>query len=1033
ALVGICLPRGLDLVTAVLAVAGAGAGYVPVDRRDPAARVRGKLDDASVAVLLTHRELATELGDTAAPAVLLDHPDEQALLAGLPDTLPPWDASPPDVAYVIYTSGSTGAPKGVIVEHAQLARLFDATRQWFEFGPDDVWTLFHSIAFDFSVWELWGALSHGGRLVVVPDELARDPARFRELLLAEGVTVLNQTPASFRMLMDADSMASTARSAYRLRFVIFGGERLGVTALRPWLDRYGDQRPRLVNMYGITETTVHVSYRPIGCDDLTAGVASPIGEPIPDLAVRLVDQRGRLVPVGVPGELQVAGAGVARGYLNRPELTADRFIDALDAAGPRRWYRTGDRARWLPAGGLEFLGRVDNQVKIRGYRIEPGEIEHVLNGHPQIRESVVVARATGGPDGHRQLVAYLVLEPGVRLTWPAVRSWLAQRVPDHLVPAAAVSLDRLPLTGNGKLDRAALPAPDPGLAGTGELAAPTTEVEQILAEVYADVLGLDRVGTTDNFFALGGDSILTIQVASRARRRGVSITPAQLFTHQTVAGLATVAERHTEDPAADQEADPAAGDFPLAQVDRSQLDRLVARHGPLDDLYPLAPLQRGLLFHTLADPHSGVYFEQFSIPVDGELDLAAFTRAWTVLHERHAVLRAAVAWQGLEVPHLVVRQRVELPLTRHDWRHLPPEQQQTELAELLAADRVQGFDLTEAPLTRLHLVQFGQQRWQVVWSHHHLLLDRWSVALLIQEIFDSYEAIRTGRYRPDPPPRPYRDYLGYLSELDLTRAPAYWRRVLAGVTAPTPLPADRPAARTGRRDADYGRVGRRLPVERSEAVRQFARAHRLTLDTVLHGAWALLLAERSGLDDVVFAVTTSGRPAALAGVEEMVGLFINTLPARVRVSRDQPVASWLSGLQADQVRARELEHTPLDQIRGCSAVPPDQPLFESGRALVNFPWDPSRHRTGSLAVGEIQTFEQASHPLSFVVVPDPALNLQLWYDARRFTPETAENLVRAAEALVEALAADPGRPVGEVLAQTPAPAPVAGAAPPDPD
>jgi len=1024
-LVGIQLPRGVDLVVAVVAVACAGGCYVPVDHRDPPARVRSVLGDASVKVLLTY-EGATPDRPEGGPAVVhLDNRNEQRRLAALPDTLPTLDASAYDPAYVIYTSGSTGAPKGVIVEHAQLARLFDATADWFGFGPDDVWTLFHSIAFDFSVWELWGALGTGGRLVVVPDDLTRDPAGFRDLLLAEGVTVLNQTPSGFRNLQHADLEAGDSASPYRLRLVVFGGERLEVNSLRPWLDRYGDERPRLVNMYGITETTVHVTYRPVTRADL-AGVPSPIGVPIPDLGIRLVDARGWLAPDGVPGEIQVTGAGVARGYLNRPELTADRFVTAPDGV---RWYRTGDLARWLPDGGLEFLGRVDDQVKIRGYRIEPGEVEAVLNEHPQIRESVVVARQTGAGDDHRQLVAYLMVAPGQEVAWSALRGWLAQRLPNHLVPAAAVSLDRLPLTPNGKVDRSALPAPTLDRTHADQTA-PRTESEQVLADVVADVLGLDRVGVNDNFFELGGDSILAIQAASRAHRRGLAVTPAQVFTHQTVAGLARVATPAEDAPQipvgreapAEGWSDPTPSHFPLAHVDQRQIDALVARHGPLADLYPLASLQRGMLFHTLADPGSGVYFEQFSVRLTGTLDVDAFIRAWEALHERHAVLRAGVAWRGFEIPHLVVRARVEVPIHQHDWRHLAQAEQETRLEELLVEDRVQGFDLSEAPLTRLHLIQLAPDRWHLVWSHHHILLDRWSMALVIQEIFDTYQAIVSGRFTPSPSPRPYRDYLAYLANKDLSRAPAYWRRVLAGVTAPTPIGTDQPSGRvrTGRQDADYARAGRRLSRDRSETVREFAQAHRLTLDTVLHGAWALLLSHRSGHDDVVFAVTSSGRPADLTGVEDMVGLFINTLPARVRVRRDRSVVDWLSELLRDQVQTREYEHTPLEQIRGAAAVPPDQPLFETGRALVNFPWDSAGFRSGDLNVEAVRTFEQASHAATFLVVPEDELLLQVWYDARRFTAQTAEELVQAAETLVVALAADPDRSIGDVLALLPA-------------
>ena len=502
---------------------------------------------------------------------------------------------------------------------------------------------------------------------------------------------------------------------------------------------------------------------------------------------------------------------------------------------------------------------------------------------------------------------------------------------------------------------------------------------------------------------------LYLGYSTRHHRRETMVDLAAAFGH-AVGSLVD----HCSAPGA---GGPTPSDFPLAQVDSDQLDRLAAEHGRLADVYPLAPLQRGLLFETLANPGSGVYFEQFSIRLDGPLDLDAFERAWNALLRRHAVLRAGIAWQGLAVPHLVVREQVELPLTHHDWRGLAEAAQAARLEQLLERDRVQGFDLTKAPLTRLHLVHLAPQRWRLIWSHHHILLDGWSVAILIQEVFDSYEAIRVGQFTPAPPPPPYRDYIAYLASLDLSGAWAHWRRVLGGITEPTPLGADRPVMRTGRRDADYARVHRRLSVHRSNAIRDFVRTARLTLDTVLHGAWALLLAQRSGRDDVVFGVTSSGRPPALAGVEEMVGLFISTLPARVRVSRGEQVTSWLSGLLRDQVQTRQFEHTPLDQVRSWTSVPPDRPLFDSGRGLENYPMDGSRFRTGSVAITEIETFEQSNYALSFVVVPDDALFLQLWYDALRFAPQTADQMLATVEALALGLIADPHRTVGEVLAE----------------
>jgi amino acid adenylation domain-containing protein len=405
-LVGLLLDRSLDMVVAVLAVAKAGGAYVPVDASSPAARVAATFSDAGAEVVITRRSLAGLVAPGSADLVLVDDPS----LAQQPTTAPAPAGGPEDAAYVIYTSGSTGTPKGVVVTHRNVTRLFDATRGWFDFGARDVWTLFHSIAFDFSVWELWGAILHGGRLVVVPQDVTRSPEQFHDLLQREGVTVLNQTPSAFRMLTQVDgSSRRTARLA--LRFVIFGGEKLTLESLRGWIERHGDESPRLVNMYGITETTVHVTYRRIQRADLDRGLGSVIGAPIPDLAVYLLDSAGHPVRDGERGEIYVGGAGVARGYLNRPELTASRFLPDPFAGGDGAlMYRSGDEARRLPDGDLEYLGRLDQQVKIRGFRIELGEIESTLRRQPDVRDVAVVPRA--GDEDDAALVAYVVPKSG---------------------------------------------------------------------------------------------------------------------------------------------------------------------------------------------------------------------------------------------------------------------------------------------------------------------------------------------------------------------------------------------------------------------------------------------------------------------------------------------------------------------------------------------------------------------------------------------------------------------------------------------
>ncbi|WP_243407604.1 non-ribosomal peptide synthetase, partial [Frankia canadensis] len=576
-LVAVALPRSVDLVVALLAVQKAGGAYLPVDPAYPAERIGYMLRDAAPVCAVTTIEARASLPARAGvPLVALDDPHVAAALADQPATVPGprGRARPDNLAYVIYTSGSTGRPKGTLVPHRNVTRLFADTRVYFGFGAADVWTLFHSASFDFSVWELWGPLLHGGRLVVVDHEVSRSPEQFLDLLARESVTVLNQTPSAFAALVDADRDAGAARPPLALRLVIFGGEALDTSRLAPWYARHSDDAPRLVNMYGITETTVHVTYLALDASAVGArrGV---IGEPIPGLRARLLDRHLTPVPPGVAGEIYVSGAQLARGYLGRPALSAARFVADPYGEPGDRMYRTGDLARLRPDGTLEYLGRADDQVKIRGFRIEPGEIEAVLAADPAVRRAVVIARTDATPgdatpgdatpgdgEGRHRLVAYVVPSGSAPVDGPALRARAAAALPDFMLPAAVVVLDALPLTGNGKLDRAALPAPDLAASATGR--AGRTDLERTLCAVFAAVLGVDRVGADDDFLALGGDSILAIGLVNRARRDGVRVTPREVFVQRTPAALAALVAARTTPQTAAAEAAGSSAAAPLA-------------------------------------------------------------------------------------------------------------------------------------------------------------------------------------------------------------------------------------------------------------------------------------------------------------------------------------------------------------------------------------------------------------------------------------------------------------------------------------
>ncbi len=536
-IVAIAAERSFELIAGVLAILKAGAAYLPLDPAYPDERLAFMLADAGARKLLAQPRLAARFAAFDAAVIGLDDGDDA------PTAAPIVPLSPAHPAYVIYTSGSTGRPKGVVVTHENVARLLDATRDWFRFGPGDVWTLFHSYAFDFSVWEIFGALAHGGRLVIVPHFTAREPDAFLDLLTRERVTVLNQTPSAFRPLMQA-AIARAEKPDLALRQVIFGGEALEVTSLAPWFARFGDETPRLVNMYGITETTVHVTCRPIRAADLAGAAKSPIGEPIPDLGLVIFDEAMLPAPPGVAGELYVGGAGLASGYLGRPGLTAERFVPDPFGADGGRLYRTGDKAVRRADGGIDYLGRIDQQVKIRGFRIELGEVEAQLRAAPNVRDAAVIARDGAGGT---QLIAYVAPEDAGAAS---LKARLSAALPDYMVPSQIIGLPRLPLTENGKLDRRALPDPR-GLATRYE--APVTETERKLAAIWAEALGVAEPGREDDFFELGGHSLIAAQAHMRLKRDfGVELPLRALFEARSLWRLAALIDEATGGAARDE-------------------------------------------------------------------------------------------------------------------------------------------------------------------------------------------------------------------------------------------------------------------------------------------------------------------------------------------------------------------------------------------------------------------------------------------------------------------------------------------------
>ncbi|KOX18394.1 non-ribosomal peptide synthetase [Saccharothrix sp. NRRL B-16348] len=1333
--VALSLPRGADWVIGILGILKAGAVYLPVDPALPEARRRYLLEDSGAVRVI----------------------DAPVDTTGLPGTPPDVPLRPEHAAYVIYTSGSTGKPKGVVVEHRQLANLLHNHREEFS-GEHLRVAVSATFSFDTS-WEGPLLMADGHELHVLTDEVRLEPTALVRYVREHRIDFLDLTPSYVRQLLPAGLLDGE----HRPRVLMLGGEALG-TALWQELARAAVAAH---NFYGPTETTVDA------VSHLVTGDRPVIGTPLANLTARVLDENLRQLPVGVPGELFIAGPQVARGYLNRPGLTADRFLADPFGEPGSRMYRTGDKVRWLAGDEgrpavLEYLGRTDEQVKIRGFRIEPGEVEAALLSHPDVREAAVVARTD---NGHTRLVGYVVT------TGPAnLREHLRRSLPDYAVPSAFVELDHIPLTANGKLDRAALPAPQ--AAAHGGFVAPRTPVEAELARLWAEVLGAERIGVDDNFFAVGGDSILSIQLVSRARQAGLHLTSRDVFRHQTVAELAlvvsesagtepepvftgpapltpiqrwffaehgplrhftmsllvelepavdaealrdavrTVVGHHDalrlrfrevdgrwaqevadtevdvfrveadedveavarqaqrsldlgtgpllravffpgarpkllltvhhlamdgvswrillgdleqayrgvplepvgtsftqwahrlaehvrsgaldgarehwdslpepealpvdrdgantagstrvvsarldpettealltavppvyrtqvndvllsalgralaewtgrdavsvtleghgreelvpgvdlnrtvgwfttqfpvvlepcdewgrtlksvkeslravphrglsfealgggrlpqvsfnyhgrfdvadggfyrarrdavgEDLAADEArthlievtglvergelelswqysehvhdeqtvrrlaertldglreivahcAQPGVGgrtpsDFPLARLTQEQVDALA---GPdVEDILPLTPLQAGMVFHSLVEP--GTYVDRMRLVLADVRDPAALRQAWQRVVDRTPVLRSSVVWEGVAEPVQVVRRHVELPGGPVD----------------------APFDLGVAPLLRVEVTPLDDDRVELVWTSHHVILDGWSTAQVFGEVLEQYRAIITGTPARLPARRPFRDYLRWLAEQDGGAAEAHWRAVLSDVDGPTPLPFDRAPTRAHRSEAS---ASVRCSLDLDDAARRAG----LTVNTVVQGAWALLLARASGEADVVFGSTVSGRPAELAGVESMVGMLINTVPTRAVVDGAAEVGAWLRDFQAAQSESRRFEHTALAEIQSWVGTK----LFDSVVVFENYPFE--RDGDGPRVV-EVDAVDNATLPLTLSASFTDRLDLDLAYDPELFDAATAERLAGWLRELVRAIAADPTTPIADL-------------------
>ncbi|MCP4216284.1 MAG: amino acid adenylation domain-containing protein, partial [bacterium] len=914
-IVGLLMDRTAEMVTALMAILKAGGAYMPIDPHYPADRIAYMLKDSNTRLLVTSRTLdgiaslfggdSTEAGAVQSNALgnfsTLCSGDfipcngasfEKAVVYiedvnDLPDEAPVSDnpestAKSTDIVYIIYTSGTTGRPKGVAIEHKNVVRLLFNDKFQFDFSNRDTWTMFHSHCFDFSVWEMYGALLYGGKLLLIPQMLSRTPSLYLRALKENSVTILNQTPTAFYNLMDEEM--SQKGETLQLRYIIFGGEALNPGRLRQWHSRY--PAVKLVNMFGITETTVHVTYKEITGSDIQLGISN-IGTPIPTLSTYILDPNLALVPMGTTGELCVAGDGVGRGYLNRPQETSEKFVKN-PFKKDQRLYRSGDTARYLASGQMEYLGRIDRQLQLRGFRTEPAEIEIVLTQNENIADAAVTL--VQNKNDEKTLLAYLV--PRGELNLEGLRSYLAGKLPHHMIPAHFIQLTELPLNANGKLDRRALDKlGGPHLQRGVPYAAPGNDIEETLVEIWQEVLKSQPIGINDNYFSLGGDSIKAIRLVGRIN----STLPHKLevkdiYLYPEIASMAAYimtqashSPKHQIESTEDQEE--------IKKI-QSSLMRQLGISGELlrewEGLYPAGDIEKLMITYSLRYPGSGMYHDQFVYPIETDsFDFNRFKTAFRLMVEKHSTLRTSYDFSNPErLIHIVhTHPAVTNPLEYEDISHLARPRQEDYLENYLENDRRQPFAITEPGLWRLRVFRLSRKGYCILWRFHHAILDGWSNASIWTELSNIYfDLEKDPALLPSPLMVGYGEYIAL--QMRTNRAADlkdFWREKLSDFQR-TPLPLGKtiePADWDGRVETHAFTLGRRL----SRKLQQLAQQEGTTLKAISLAAFVFLVSAATSSHDITVGLMTNCRPDIEDG-DKIAGCFLNMIPFRISPAPD---------------------------------------------------------------------------------------------------------------------------------------------------
>ncbi|MEX6690965.1 non-ribosomal peptide synthase/polyketide synthase, partial [Danxiaibacter flavus] len=974
-LVPVCIERGLAMIIGILGILKAGGAYVPIDPEYPQERIKYMLQDTAATIVVSSRKSWNSLKDSEEIRII-ELEQEASDIAQQPVINLNNGPEATNLAYVIYTSGSTGKPKGVMIEHRNVVRLFFNQLPLYDFDENDVWSMFHSFCFDFSVWEMFGALLFGGRLVIVPSLISKDAIRFAELLIKEKVTILNQTPSAFYVLQDYLVHKPTEVA---LRYIIFGGEALNPTRLQP--SRELSRNCRFINMYGITETTVHVTFQLVETAHILAG-SNSIGRPIPTLSIYILDELRQLVPIGVAGEICVAGAGLARGYLNRRQLTEEKFVQHPYGAG--RIYLSGDQGRWLPDGTIEYCGRRDDQVKIRGYRIEPGEIESALLQSELVSQCVVIANED--IQGHKKLTGYVVAK-GI-FNRESIMAYLQSRLPSYMVPSLLIELDSLPLTSNGKVDKKALPVADGTLQLSGQYVAPRNEAEEQLAAIWQELLGIEKISIHDNFFELGGHSLTATRVVAFVRERmQVEIAIKDLFLHPTIENLAA------------------------SLYSRKQALLLpVIRHDIRPDHIPLSFAQERLWFIHLLQG-SIQYHMPVVLRLKGKLNEGALNYALKEIIHRHEILRTIIKEEEGKAYQFIQQEECWQLNKTDNFKYGKDVQELNHYIEKLVS---KPFDLDKDYMLRADLITLEDDECLLVIVMHHIASDGWSLSVLAKEIEQLY-AFSEGKATERPAlPIQYADYAiwqrKYLDGEMLNLQLRYWKNKLNGV-ATLQLPANfsRPVDYSPRGNALYFSWDKLFV----EQLKEFSLEHYVTLFMTLLAAFKLLLYRYTGQPDICVGTPIAGRRQL--DLEQLIGFFVNTLALRDHVSGEMSFIDLLQQVKQTTLEAYEHQDAPFEKVVEAVVVERDlgrNPLVQVLFVLQNVPEVPGLQLEEATLINEEFDLPTAKFDLTFTVMEIPeGIKGSVEFSTDLYNAETISGMLRHFEQLLHAVIEAPGKKI----------------------